>query len=103
MPEPGDIVEVWNNDEDFHFVRVYVKYKAGSRACCETLSEDYFNHWGHRRVLARKPRRWVDLNSDERADVRYAIEHFTNYVEVSKNYDKILSCILGGVPYARVD
>ncbi len=102
-PEPGDIVEVWNNKASRHYVYVYFCAVDNNRHRTQTIDNQKGNYvdWDNCRVLARKPKGFD-------SDIRDAIENLKTdfysaetYMKEKAAYERFLSAILG-VPYARV-
>lgn len=95
-PEPGDIVEVWDgHTEEDHLIRIFDVISNGLFMCHEIHSKKVYP-WQYCRVLARKPKKWDELTRDEK-EMMYKLSEGQNA------YDNLVSFILGGAPYARVD
>ena len=102
-PEPGDIVEVWDDSSGVMAKALaFFIYKNPMNGIVRgnlfTTGKDY--EWEHCRVLARKPKRWTEAKD--------AVWRFwSDIADSSKDgeraaYERFLAEILG-VPYARVD
>lgn len=110
-PEPGDIVSVWDTtyeDEPKHpwFFREFVKMED----CKYGVLGEHVNgntyYWSGCRVVARKPKRWEEISEDKQNIIRRSMFIFGHeHIGMPREeaYDKILSIILDGVPYARID
>lgn len=109
-PEPGDIGSVWEDDDegepDPMRLRMFEEIKDGQYGVKDGDGVGRIEYWSHYRVLARKPKRWEEISEDKQNIIRRSMFIFGHeYIGMPREeaYDKILSIILDGVPYARID
>lgn len=106
-PEPGDIVAVYNEEVMGEDLRVFLR--KNGKYVCRTYSDtdgEFARSWSHCRVLARKPKRWEEMSYDEKDNLTHCahnwIDSSIDSPEEKLAYEKIVSAILGGAPYARI-
>lgn len=106
-PKPGDIVYLYDDIEGHGTIRIFVKNVPGKNG--GFIGENSFLY-KHCDVLARKPKRWDDVERDKQLEIYkdcYALWSssiwYANDPNAFQNLiDKIISAVLGGVPYARI-
>jgi hypothetical protein len=109
-PEPGDIVSVWDDDDEgepeYPWLRMFEEIKDGEYGVRDGGGEDQIEYWSHARVIARKPRRWEEMTpkgqDDFKSFLRTLLYTDDPHSEVIA-FNEAISLILGGVPYARID
>jgi hypothetical protein len=104
-PEPGDIVKVWDKGESPK-VQIFDEMHNEVFSCLDFVGLSY-TEWDYCRVLARKPKRWEDMNVKEQAKIEEVFLGFRrwDYYEsgVKEAYAYMLSLLLNEVPYIRID
>lgn len=107
-PEPGDIVAVKDSEDDANeAIRIFVRKENNKYMCNSCMREGGDLGWVFCRVLARKPKRWEDMSNEERQMIyRIPDDLWENDGDISKQtevYNKLISFIIGDVPYAKVE
>jgi hypothetical protein len=106
-PEPGDIVAVKLGSDNHEHIRIFMRMEKRGYVCNRLLDldESFAAEWPVCRVIARKPKRWEEISEDKQNIIRRSMFIFGHeHIGMPREeaYDKILSIILDGVPYARI-
>ena len=107
-PEPGDIVAVKDSEDNVNeAIRIFVRKENNKYMCNSCMREGVDLGWVFCRVLARKPKRWEDMSNKERQMIYripdYLWENDGNISKQTEVYNKLISFIIGDVPYAKVE
>jgi len=107
-PKPGYIVAVKDNEDDVDEAIIIFLRKENNYYICNSRTIGGVDlGWVFCRVLARKPKRWEDMNDEERKRIlRFSDAIWEDDGDMSKQtkvYNKLISFIIGDVPYAKVE
>jgi hypothetical protein len=104
-PEQGDIVEVWDDGEDKSIQEFWYKSEENVPPYFCKVSTSW-KSWNHCHILARRIKQFDKMTHKERRrlyDISDNILNADDYQKTKDAYNDLISFILGGAPYARVD